>query len=384
MQRGTSLEHVASVLAIEDRVLRNYWVTQSYSDLASSLAALLDPDTANWCTFGTWASCTVGRNLRGEDLPEWLQRRVVLDDGMMGAVQHVAAPSRWGHFTHRFHDVTPDEVAEAVKEAFGSCAMNLSNGNTEVFGEIGPVAATFITVYGELPSADEGARAGVLAACDGAPEFEGVNHLAAGFSLWCDALNTTDPIRRSQLILAGSLHLGTHEQHHLQAAIAGSMDMGINQSIANLKQRLAKEGRDPDKADAALDEALHPVAHGVGDVWGDLMTELLGTIVTPDGTMRLDHDVPAAPGQAFLSPDVSTVVVDDLTALLARFNRADAEGRDSRAIDWVSMDDRMNFITNLFRSRHHRMALFEPPFTPEVLADIEADTLPGEPAAAAR
>jgi len=33
---------------------------------------------------------------------------------------------------------------------------------------------------------------------------------------------------------------------------------GINQSIANLKQRLAKEGRDPDKADAALDEALHP------------------------------------------------------------------------------------------------------------------------------
>jgi hypothetical protein len=114
------------------------------------------------------------------------------------------------------------------------------------------------------------------------------------------------------------------------------------------------------------------------------MTELLGTIVTPDGTMRLDHDVPAAPGQAFLSPDVSTVVVDDLTALLARFNRADAEGRDSRAIDWVSMDDRMNFITNLFRSRHHRMALFEPPFTPEVLADIEADTLPGEPAAAAR
>jgi hypothetical protein len=48
------------------------------------------------------------------------------------------------------------------------------------------------------------------------------------------------------------------------------------------------------------------------------------------------------------------------------------------------MDDRMNFITNLFRSRHHRMALFEPPFTPEVLADIEADTLPGEPAAAAR
>jgi hypothetical protein len=56
---------VQEVLAIDDRVLRNYWVTQTYSDLAAGLAELLDPDTANWCTFGSWASCTVGQNLRG-------------------------------------------------------------------------------------------------------------------------------------------------------------------------------------------------------------------------------------------------------------------------------------------------------------------------------
>ena len=70
MDRGTSIAHVHEVLAIEDRVLRNYWVTQTYSDLASAISEVLGPDTANWCTFATWASCTVGQNLRGEDLPE--------------------------------------------------------------------------------------------------------------------------------------------------------------------------------------------------------------------------------------------------------------------------------------------------------------------------
>ena len=89
MKRSTSIEHVHAVLAIDDRVLRNYWVTQSYADLAAGLAAALDPGTANWCTFGVWASCTVGRNLRGEDLPDWLRTRVVRSDGMMGAADTV-------------------------------------------------------------------------------------------------------------------------------------------------------------------------------------------------------------------------------------------------------------------------------------------------------
>ena len=72
MKRGTTATHVQAVLAIDDRVLRNYWVTQTYSDLAAGLTQLLQANTANWCTFGTWASDTVGRNIRGEDLPKWL------------------------------------------------------------------------------------------------------------------------------------------------------------------------------------------------------------------------------------------------------------------------------------------------------------------------
>ncbi len=40
MNRGTAATHVQAVLAIDDRVLRNYWVTQTYADLAAGLTAI--------------------------------------------------------------------------------------------------------------------------------------------------------------------------------------------------------------------------------------------------------------------------------------------------------------------------------------------------------
>ena len=380
MERGTSTEHVQAVLAIDDRVLRNYWVTQSYADLAAGLSALLDPDTANWCTFGTWASCTVGRNLRGEDLPEWLRRRVVLSNGMMGARRATNEAIQTAHLDHRLHRIGHGHLTDLVRERFGACATNLSDGNTEVFAEIAPPAATFITCFGSSPHDPSSARAQVLRACEGKPEFEGSNRLHAGFSLWCDALAESDATRRSQLILAGSLQLGAHEQHHLQGPIAGSMDMGVNQSIGLLKERLAKGEPGLAAIEESVEGVLHPLGCAISDLWGDLMTELLGTIQTPDGTLHLDHDVPMIPGKAFVPPDLRDVVVDDLASLLERFNRAQGDGRGSGADDWVDLDERMNFITNLFRSRHHRMELFRQPFEPGAVSDMKAGRVPSPPA----
>jgi hypothetical protein len=118
------------------------------------------------------------------------------------------------------------------------------------------------------------------------------------------------------------------------------------------------------------------VARGIGDLWGSLMTDLLGTIETPDGFLRLDHDVPPLPGEPFVPPDVDRIVVDELQTLLALFDKSEGDGRGSRAINWVSFDDRMNFIANLFRSRHHHRELFQMPFDAETLADIQAGRTP--------
>ena len=378
MNQGTTAAHVQAVLAIDDRVLRNYWVTQTYSDLAAGLTQLLEPETANWCTFGTWASDTVGRNIRGEDLPKWLHDRVVLHDGMMGAIRSVNEGPQGKLLSGCLHFVTSDHVIDVVRELLSACALNLSNGNTEVFAEIAPAAATFIACYGTQPVNGASARARVLEVCEGAPPFEGVNRLRAGFSLWCDAMEETAPAIRSQRILAGSLQLGAHEQHHLQGAIAGSMDMGINQGAALYRKRLVADGGEFARLEPSIASALDPVVRATGDLWGDLMTKLLGTIETPDGTLLLDHDVPPIPGQPFTPSDIEPVVVDDLAALLARFDRSGANGVGSAAADWVNLDDRMNFITNLFVSRHHRVELFQPPFDGAVVSDIEAGRIPGQ------
>ncbi len=218
----------------------------------------------------------------------------------------------------------------------------------------------------------------MLELCDGAPPFEGVNRLRAGFSLWCDAMEETTETARSQRILAGSLQLGAHEQHHLQGAIAGSMDMGVNQSATLYRQRLVSENGAMARLEPSIISALDPLVRATGDLWGDLMTKLLGTIETPDGTLLLDHDVPPIPGQPFTPPDIKPVVVDDLTTLLARFDRSDGNGVGSAAADWVKLDDRMNFIANLFLSRHHRTELFQPPFDGAVVSDIEAGRIPGQ------
>jgi ER-bound oxygenase mpaB/B'/Rubber oxygenase, catalytic domain len=377
VERGNSAHHVRAVVAIEDRVLRNYWVTQSYSDLASRLAAALGADTANWCTFATWASGTVGRNLRGEDLPDWLHRRVVRSDGMMGSVRQFNDGLQKDHLDLGIHRIRPQHLTEFVADLFGACATNLSDGNTEVFAEIAPAAAVFIEGFERDPHDIPSLRVKVLRACEGAPEFEGVNRLQVGFAHWCDALAETDPIRRSQLILAGSLELGAHEQHHLQGPIAGSMDMGLNQSFDRLKGRLVAGLSTPPAIEESIDALLHPLGEGISAIWGDLMTELLGTIHLPDRVLRLNRDVPPLPGQEFVPPDLEPVVVDDLGSLLERFDRAKQDGEGSRAMDWVNLDERMNFITNLFRSRHHCQQLFQTPFDAAELAQIEKNRIPG-------
>ncbi len=380
MDRSTSTDHVQAVLGIKDKVLRNYWVTQTYADLSAGLGTLLGTDTANWCTFATWASRTVGRNLRGEELPVWLQRRVVMSNGMMGLAREASGGVRAIHSETRLNRILPEHASDALRKHFGVCAESLSKGNTEVFREIAPVASIFLGSFGGADAVDPAvARRRVLKACEMATEFEGVNHLHAGFSLWCDALSEPDATRRSQMTLAGSLELGAHEQNHLQVPIAGSMEMGLDQSIDLLKERLEEWLDFPPALKESIDEALHPLGRALGQRWGELMTELLGIVETPDGTLRLDHDVPPLPGEPFVPSDLEPIVVDALTDLLGRFDKADQRGRGSRAEDWVNLGDRMNFISNFFVTRHHRRELFEPPLSPEHLAEIEADRAPVGP-----
>jgi hypothetical protein len=379
MDRGVTPEHVRDVVAIGDPVLRNYWVTQTYADLSMALARVLDPNTANWCTFAAWASRTVGENLRGEHLPAWLRQRVTGDDGMMGAIDEATVRQHDTPSLSEVDDLAPDHIMDLVRDAFGATADNLSEGNTEVFAEIGGAASVFVAAYAaDSPLSPAEARAQVLDACAAAPLFDGVNHLQAGYASWCDAVATDDPRVRSQLILAGSLQLGAHEQNRLQPAVANSMDMGVNRATGQLAQHLAAASGWLGPLVRDLERAVEPVGASLARLWDDVMTEFVAVADSPDGPLRLGHDIPPLPGQPFSPPDLDAPWSAELSALLQRFDRSHGDGRGTKARDWVEFDDRMNFILNLFRSRHHHRPMFDPPFPPEVVRQLEAGGLPGQ------
>ena len=65
-----------------------------------------------------------------------------------------------------------------------------------------------------------------------------------------------------------------------------------------------------------------------------------------------------------------------LQAVLTCYDLSDRRYNRTRARDWASFADRMNYITNLFRSRQRDEALFRSPWTPDEEASLLAGTLP--------
>jgi hypothetical protein len=51
----------------------------------------------------------------------------------------------------------------------------------------------------------------------------------------------------------------------------------------------------------------------------------------------------------------------------------------SRASNWAEIGDRMNYICDLFRSRHFDPGLFTPPYTDEQRAEILLGRVPPGP-----
>jgi hypothetical protein len=85
-----------------------------------------------------------------------------------------------------------------------------------------------------------------------------------------------------------------------------------------------------------------------------------------------------AAARAFLPPALQNITSpDDLVALLRRYDRArGATDIGSASVDWRVLDDRMNFIVNLFRSRQQDGELLGEPFSAAQRAAFEAGRMP--------
>jgi hypothetical protein len=104
-------------------------------------------------------------------------------------------------------------------------------------------------------------------------------------------------------------------------------------------------------------------------------------LALPGGTeLPLGRNIPKdAAARDFLPPPLQNVTApDDLVAIIKQYDRARGTSDvGSGSVDWRLLDDRMNFIVNLFRSRQIDSPLLGQPFSDAQRALIEQGQVPG-------
>ena len=306
----TTVAEVEQIAAMDDPVIRNLRITECYS----RLAAEMEPEGSNWCTYATWASRQAGRTIRGEDLLYGLQGELRRDAELLHPIQSFW---RWllrrgllreNTWFGRLH--TPFDAFEVASDA-------VARGNLKVFAEIGLVFARYL---------DDGA----------VPNEPPLLRLAFG-----RYERSSSP---EQLILA-NLEIGFHEQTRLDPQIREALDA----ALAPTRKILA-----------------WPVQRKLSQLSRQVITESLMVLTLPAIVLRLGRNLEAA----------GEVSDPELRELMARYEPVPPAVDDCGAKDWAVLDERMHYIVHLFRAYHADGTLASSPFTPAQVERIFAGVLP--------
>jgi hypothetical protein len=320
-------DEVRRIGALASPALRNLEITYAYSRLAAATAERTGPG-ANWCTFATWASRQAGRTIRGEDLEEQLRARLLAPRELLRPLTSLwrwllrrgllNPASRLGRIVGRLH--TPLDALELAGDA-------VARGNKKVFDEIGFEFARYLET---VPPGDEAALDAFLRDL---PE-----DLRAPFTRYHRTPHD------AQALLLANLEIGLHEQTRLQPEIAEALDAPYKTALPIIgpqryASRLARE----------------------------LITAKLMVLSFPGRVLALGANLPDP------LPDAAE---PELVALIARFEPPAGSVDDCGAHDWSELQQRMHYISHLFRAFAATPTLADAPFTDAQIERILAGSIP--------
>ena len=387
-RRALTPEDIDHVTAIADPIIRNLRITQAYHELSAAAAARLGP-IANWCTWATWASKQAGRTIRQEDLRRALEAAFGSSTAVARSAQQVAIEARG-----LGAPVPVDALRESVWEiidpsaALDRASVAVARGNLRVFEEIGREFARFDVACGADTAFDAGTLGGFVEALRSGEPPSGQRYLRQAFSHYYQARFEVDPVPRAQLVFLANLEIGFHEQTRLQPEIVAALDAGVMDPrkirdrvidalfphagwLARLRLWIVRLTRRRTRLDIAIDaivvEAQRLVRRGLTR---HLMSIELGSAVR----LHLGEDL----GVGF-PPSLREIVLPELHDLLDQIDPTRDSPRDSGAVDWADLDDRVHFITEMFRCFQESPFLFDPPFTPAQLEQLDAGERPADP-----
>ena len=312
------VEEVEQIAGLPDPVIRNLQITECYSRLAAAVTA----DGANWCTFATWASRQAGRTIRGEDLEEQLRTRLLAPRELLRPLTSLwrwllrrgllNPGSRLGRVLAKLH--TPFDAFELASDA-------VARGNKKVFDEIGFEFARYLETVSDEDSLEAFLR--------DAPE-----DLRAPFTRY---------YRDGDRLLA-NLEIGLHEQTRLQPEIREALDAPYKTALPIIgPQRYASK------------------------LARELITANLMVLTLPGRVLALGANLPDP------MPDAAD---PELVALIARFEPPAGSVDDCGARDWSELQQRMHYISHLFRAFHATATLSDAPFTEAQIERIRAGSIP--------
>jgi hypothetical protein len=146
---GPTLDEIDRIARLGNPILRNLQITQCYYEISQSVAGFTG-DSANWCTFATWASKQAGQTIRQEDLIRTFEERFYLSDEISAALEGIASNLR--RIGARLHTEVPRKaMLRAINPgaAFARAGDAVARGNKKVFEEIGREFARFLAIFGQ-------------------------------------------------------------------------------------------------------------------------------------------------------------------------------------------------------------------------------------------
>ena len=377
MTRPIGAADVTRISAIDDPVLRNLWITQTYADFGTRLRAALRGEDHTWCGFAVWASATAGQSIRRQELPGAIVK--LLDDSAKHRklVDGTNRKLWWLRLLLAAPLLATDDVVAALDDAVDEVSARIGHGNKLVYDELAPLFVAFLEAVeaGHLKSADD-----VEAILRGTG-LDVADDVVEAFRWYARAVGTDNPVERARCVLAGNVLAVAHEQQRLQDDIAASIDAGPV-SIAKLFER-PPHGKKSGRKWHRHSLLRRAVAHVANNAWDEIMTELMMTFRVPGACLRLDQDIPPGPGGVQFPTDLGDLATpldpSEPATIYGRWDRTRGTGKHDASGDWEQLRSRMNFIVNLFRSRQQDSTLAVAPFVAAQLAAMDGGKIPDPP-----
>jgi hypothetical protein len=376
------------IATLNDPVLRNLQITQCYHELSSALARRTGP-YANWCTFATWASKQAGQTIRQEDLAHALEHLLTTTPATLQAAANVAtATQQLG--AQRDAEEIHRQVWEALNPiaALDRASAAVGRGNQKVFAEIGREFARFAVTCLNDSAYTADNLAGFCAALQPGDPPDGQRYLRQAFTRYYQALFEREPKARAELMLLANLEIGLHEQTRLQPEIAEALEAALadpDRFTRRLVAALFPLGGWPIYAillcmrifrrPTLFDLAIHRLIAAARQQVRLLLTEHMMVLSLPNGVrLRLGDDLTAEFPAA-----LRQIASPELRSLLSQIDPTPDSVRDTGAVDWADLPERLHFIADLFRCYAEAPVLREPPFTLAQVSVLKAGGLPDGP-----